>query len=89
MTATMTVGEGAAFVFVAVDHCTTEFPEDIGTVVLAHFFRFRAFSSSGPNTTKAMIRMMTSSQIMAMAQGRGAGSFHAAGDVDCLPRDQN
>ena len=24
MTATMTVGEGAAFVFVAVDHCTTE-----------------------------------------------------------------
>ena len=39
MTATMTVGEGAAFVFVAVDHCTTEC---IGLHAAARGNRFEA-----------------------------------------------
>ena len=39
MTATMTVGEGAAFVFVAVDHCTTEC---IGLHAAARGTRFEA-----------------------------------------------
>ena len=39
MTATMTVGEGAAFVFVAVDHCTTEC---IGLHAAARANRFEA-----------------------------------------------
>ena len=39
MTATMTVGEGAAFVFVAVDHCTTEC---IGLQAAARGTRFEA-----------------------------------------------
>ena len=37
MTATMTVGAGAAFVFVAVDHCTTEC---IGLHAATHGNRF-------------------------------------------------